>query len=401
MRVNRSEGGLGMGSSAGTNFEKFGIDPSRGFLPKEDPLQALPAEFHAWEEAACQLPKLLVSDQTRAVIDSLPLFDAGKLSGEREYERAMILLSYLGHSYVWASKVAPSAFPKCLAVPWHAVAKKLGRPPVLSYASYALHNWRRFDLERGAELGNIALLQNFLGGIDEEWFVVVHIAIEEQAAGALTLLLTGLDARDQGDTALLNSIMKRISASLARIYETLARMPDACDPYVYYTRVRPYIHGWKDNPALPDGMLYEGVEEYRNVPQKFRGETGAQSSIIPVLDAFFDIAQEDDFLSQHLREMRNYMPPPHRAFIETIEERKGIRDFVKQHLQNAAVLRASYNECVEWIDRFRGKHLQYAADYIEAQKQSSTGNPTIIGTGGTPFITYLTKHQRGTAAHLL
>ncbi len=41
--------------------------------------------------------------------------------------------------------------------------------------------------------------------------------------------------------------------------ETLRRMPEFCDPYVYFHRVRPYIHGWKDNPAVPDGVVHEGV----------------------------------------------------------------------------------------------------------------------------------------------
>ena len=33
-------------------------------------------------------------------------------------------------------------------------------------------------------------------------------------------------------------------------------MPERCDPYIYFHRVRPYIHGWKDNPALGAGLIY-------------------------------------------------------------------------------------------------------------------------------------------------
>ena len=40
------------------------------------------------------------------------------------------------------------------------------------------------------------------------------------------------------------------------------RMPERCDPYIYFNRVRPYIHGWANHPALPAGMLYEGIDEY-------------------------------------------------------------------------------------------------------------------------------------------
>src|SRR5258707_10608510 len=79
--------------------------------------------------------------------------------------------------------------------------------------------------------------------------------------------------------------LKGLEEVLGSMLASLARMLERCDPYIYYRRVRPYIHGWKDHPALPNGILYAGVREYAAQPQQFRGETGAQSSIIPSLDA--------------------------------------------------------------------------------------------------------------------
>src|SRR5690606_9369289 len=79
--------------------------------------------------------------------------------------------------------------PAVLAAPWYAVAEQLGRPPVLSYASYALHNWRRIDPAEPIELGNICLLQNFMAGLDEEWFILIHVAIEAQAGAGLFALI--------------------------------------------------------------------------------------------------------------------------------------------------------------------------------------------------------------------
>jgi len=46
---------------------------------------------------------------------------------------------------------------------------------------------------------------------------------------------------------------------------------------IYFHRVRPYIYGWKNNPSLPNGLIYEGVLEYGGQGQILRGETGAQS----------------------------------------------------------------------------------------------------------------------------
>ena len=47
------------------------------------------------------------------------------------------------------------------------------------------------------------------------------------------------------------------------------RMPERCDPYMYFQRVRPWIHGWRDNPALPHGLVYEGETPYTvTVPEQ-------------------------------------------------------------------------------------------------------------------------------------
>jgi indoleamine 2,3-dioxygenase len=81
-----------------------------------------------------------------------------------------------------------------LAAPWYRIAESLGRPPVLSYSSYALHNYFRFDPSREIECGNLALIQNFLGGIDEEWFILIHVEIERKAGPAMAALPACLDA---------------------------------------------------------------------------------------------------------------------------------------------------------------------------------------------------------------
>ncbi len=166
-------------------LDAFDIDPDRGFLPAADPLRRLPDACDAWEEAARDLPKLLVSDRVRSFLESLPPFNESRLRGERDYRRAMMLLSYIGHAYVWGEPLPVERLPAVIAVPWHAISERLGRPPVLSYASYALDNWRRLDPQGEIALGNIALLQNFLGGIDEEWFILIHVDIEAKAAPAL------------------------------------------------------------------------------------------------------------------------------------------------------------------------------------------------------------------------
>jgi indoleamine 2,3-dioxygenase len=375
------------------------LDSERGFLPLQDPLTRLPQPYDEWENVALGLPKLFASDHLRRIIEDLPPFPIETISDDRERERAMILLSYLGHAYVWGGDKPAQILPKRLAVPWHSVAGNLGRTPVLSYSSYALHNFFRFDPNRDVECGNLGLIQNFLGGIDEEWFILIHVEIERRAAPGIAALQACLDTADAGDADYLEARLAEVAASLAAMYATLKRMPDRCDPYIYFHRVRPYIHGWKNHPDLPIGVIYEGVEAYGGRPQQFRGETGAQSAIIPSLDAMLGIRHKDDMLRAYLAEMRTYMPPAHREFIESLEAHGPVRPFVER--SGRAGLIEMYNACIEGVERFRSLHLEYAAAYIFRQAQTDDKNPHAVGTGGTPFMPYLTKHRDETAAHRL
>ncbi len=174
-------------------------------------------------------------------------------------------------------------------------------------------------------------------------------------------------------------------------------MVERCDPYIYYHRVRPYIHGWKGNPALPDGLVYEGM--FDGKPQAFRGQTGSQSSIVPTMDALFGIRHENDPLREYLDELHAYRPPGHRKFIEDVAARSTLRDFV-QTSARVDLIRL-YNQCVDHVQKFRTRHLEYAANYINRQARDSEGNPVDIGTGGTPFMKYLKKHRDESVSHLL
>lgn len=370
------------------------MDLTHGFLPSKLPLKSLPTAFRDWEQCAQQLPKLLLSNRLRTVINELPLFPSALLESSEHLERAMLILSFIGHAYVWGCQPVVHAIPAVLAKPWCDVAERLKRPPILSYASYALHNWYLFDETKPIALGNIALLQNFLGGLDEEWFVLVHIDIEERAGKALQSLVSLQQAANDHHAQEVLLHLTRIATSMEGICATLDRMPEQCDPHIYYHRVRPYIHGWKNNPSLPNGLIYESC--FDGKPQIFRGETGAQSSIIPSLDAVLGVRHKPDELGKYLQEMRQYMPYEHRAFLDDLESKPDIRTWIMQEASANGEIKDAYNQCIEYMVRFRSTHLKYAASYIQKQNQQNTANPNSVGTGGTPFMQYLSKHERET-----
>ena len=189
----------------------------------------------------------------------------------------------------------------------------------------------------------------------------------------------------------VNELLKTISISIAAVNKIFKRMPERCDPYVYYHRVRPFIFGSKDNPDLKNGVIYEG--QYDNKSQFFRGETGAQSSIMPTLDGALGVEHSEDSLRHYLNEMREYMPVDHRKFIEEVESKSMVKDIIKDSI----TLTDAYNQCLEEIRAFRELHLHYARTYIHNQSKQKNpfgaGGSTIRGTGGTPFMKYLKKHR--------
>ncbi len=369
----------------------YAITEEFGYLPNYDPARSLSAGNEEWDEFGKDIPKLLMSSNFRKRVTELPDFNIKALKGDAEIQRAMLILSYIGQSYQWSDESPATTLPKKLALPWYEVGKLVGRPPILSYQSYASDNWRRIDPNGSIECGNIALQQCFLGGQDEEWFILIHIEIEKKAGKALKAIEDSQADVASNDADKLLLSLTKLRDSLASMYAVLCRMPEKCDPYIYFHRVRPYIFGWRNNPSLPKGVIYEGVDEYKGVGQTFRGETGAQSAIIPAMDGVLGIDHEKDELREYLMEMRQYMPPQHVKFIEAVEAGPSVRNFVKS--ANDSKLTSIFNECVEIVADFRAKHLEYAGTYIHAQSQATPGNPSAVGTGGTPFMVYLRKHR--------
>lgn len=364
---------------------------------------ALPSLFASVSEAAGNLSGLLSTGRVRHWLDHLPdpgLEDWAREASEEEVRTAMVHYSFLVQSYVWGEHEPPAALPANLARPMVAIADRLGQAPLLPYSGYVLDNWARLDKLGPITLDNIYMYQNFIGGDDENWFVMIHVAIEAEAGVLLDNAAKLISVTKQGDEAEAERLLIEMDQAWERIYTHFARMPERCDPYIYFQRVRPYIHGWANNPALPDGgLVYEGVEKFGGRPQALRGQTGSQSSIVPAMDALFQVGHSDDPLKSFLDELHHYRPVEHRRFIEDLAAQSTLRDFVAASGQQS--LKDAFNACLQQSARFRTRHLEYAASYINKQAGSIAGNDPDVGTGGTPFMRYLKKHRDENAAQLV
>ncbi len=376
------------------DLSHYGLSGDRGYLSQtEIDSVELPDDWMPVEDAAASLSALTTTGRVRHWLEMLPIPNMEAFfakASEPEIAVAMVRYSFLVQAYVWGEADPPAHLPANLSIPFVAIADRMGLEPVLNYAGYVLDNWYRIDKSGPIALENVAMDQNFLGGQDENWFVLVHVAIEAVAGRALELAVHLTRAADAGDAAAVEAMLVEMNGVWDRINAVFDRMPERCDPYVYFNRVRPYIHGWKNNPAMPDGLIYEGIQRYGGKPYPLRGQTGSQSSIVPAMDALFQVEHTNDQLREFLNELHAYRPVKHRAFIEDMQRASRLRAFARTQPQS---LKDAFNACVEQVARFRTRHLEYAASYINKQAGGAAGNDTDVGTGGTPFMKYLKKHR--------
>lgn len=366
------------------------ITTSRGFLPNQDPLTKLPANdaFKRLENIASQIPELLSNSTFRSEVKKLPLFELtySCLENNRHerpvLNRLRMLYAYIASAYVHGQQEKVVAIPKQIAVPLFNLSKLLKRPPILSYFDYASNNWKKKVPSNNIELDNLDLLVKFNKVYDEDWFILIHVAIEAEAGNAINAMyqmLETLEKHHNKDELVpaksleqFNDNLRTIHNSLSNMNAILRRLPEKCSPDVYYLEVRPYIFGF-------DGIIYEGISEDL---RSFRGETGAQSPIMPALISGIGINHEDSVLTRHLNDMRQYMPYEHRNFLLHIDGYPvKIRDFVSYG--GDKTMTGLYNDCVDQIHTFRSQHFQYAMDYI----YNKTDNPK--GTGGTDYAAWL------------
>jgi indoleamine 2,3-dioxygenase len=263
--------------------------------------------------------------------------------------------------------------PANLAAPLYRACRLLKRPPILSYDGYALYNWKRFRKDGPIALGNIDTIQNFVHLYDEHWFILVHVEIESIAARILDATARVQAAIDSRDAAVVNESLWAIAGAVNDQIRVLRRIPEKMDPALYYKTFRPYIQFFEN-------VSYEGVEQSSDadggapVQMNFRGETGAQSSIMPTLVAFMKIPHKPSMLTNHLADMRNYMPAEHRQVIEFVAAMPSVREQADKH---------AFNAILDAMAEFRSVHYGWAQEYINRR----TDDPR--GTGGTPYMQWL------------
>lgn len=353
----------------------------RGFLPQRDPLPAFPREspLAVLDEVGRDLPSLLHNADFRryAAALAIPRWVPPEDPGQRLEQLRLyyVRLGFLASAYVnQVGQPAATVLPHNLAAPLCEACRLLARPPILSYDGYALYNWKRFDASGPIALGNIDTLQNFVHLYDEHWFILVHVEIEALAAELLRAIDAAGRALATQDMAGVNEALETIAGTVWKQVAVLRRIPEKMDPALYYKTFRPYIRFFEH-------VVYEGVDAE---PMDYRGETGAQSSIMPTLSAFMKVPHRPSLLTNHLADMQNFMPAEHRAVIAEVRQMSDVRPWADKD---------AYNDVLEAMAVFREVHYGWAEEYIHRRVSDPRG------TGGTPYMQWLQQLIAETRAH--
>jgi indoleamine 2,3-dioxygenase len=359
------------------------IFTERGFLPAHDPARSFrpESELAVLDQIGRDLPSLLEDSSFRSYmrevrIPEWPENDAGEETLP-ELRLYYLRVGFLASAYMnQVSQPGVDLLPRNLAAPLCKACALLDRPPILSYDGYALYNWKRFDPNRPIALGNIDTLQNFVHLYDEHWFILIHVEIEAIAAGILAAIDRAARGLRERDSEVVSGALRDIASAVRKQIAVLRRIPEKMDPALYYRTFRPYIRFFEN-------VVYEGVTR---APMNFRGETGAQSSIMPTLVAFMKVPHRQSALTDHLAEMRNFMPPAHRQLIVDVEAMPSPRDLAAAD---------SYNDVLDAMATFRETHVGWAQEYINKWVDDPRG------TGGTPYMAWLRQLIDETRSHKL
>lgn len=353
----------------------FEVSPERGFLSEMDPCTYLPQELEYLDGFGICLPQLISVGSVNKEARKLPIPSEQLLFSLRggALHLAWIRYGFIQSACVHSQETENLSICENIARPMWLLSKMLNKPPILSYDSYVLNNWKRKDPKGPIKIDNLQLVQTFIRDPDQAWFILIHVDIEYEAATAIRNLREAVLAAEKLDALSLECALLDIDKALGNVIATMKRMPEGTSPDTYY-KIRPWIMSFEN-------VVYEGVGEYDGQPQSFRGQTGAQTSIFQLLEAGLQMPpMESNELAQYLKEMRLYMPYRHRQFIRELEIRSRVREFV---VSRAPDIIGPYNSCVEKICDFLDIHFEYAVTYIHRK----TSNPK--GTGGTDFMKYL------------
>ncbi len=380
----------------------FKVTSYNGFLPIRDPVYSLPERFSVLESLLQRMSLFLPDNSNGLLFDGkfgeavekeLPLYEVDDITDP-------YLLAALFRDYTFAASayllepadlvkrqtgtygVGREKLPKNLAVPLCKISEKLDAKPFMEYAlSYALQNYRRIDPDKPIELDNLELIRKFSGLKSEKGFILVHVDMVRHTPKLIQGVNDAFSAIQMGnmdDALVAMTNMHKCMISINKSMEKMWKHSNPSD----YMRFRTFIMGTKSQPHLfPNGVVYEGVSDE---PRFYRGESGANDSIIPTMDNFLQLTElmPENEMTKILKDFRSYRPASHNNWLTFVEEKAKVVHVRDVCLANVHLCE-KYIDLVEQVREFRARHWNFAKEYI----MKHTRYPQA--TGGSPMSTWL------------
>ena len=387
------------------------VPGKNGFLPIDQPLYRLPKKYDKINEI---LNKMKITQPNnmkgylyerilgKVIEDELPLYDISQetdiqlLAGlQRDYYFLASAYSLeTSHPYENESNYnqARTILPKQLAIPLLELSKKNNVFPWMDYAyGYGLNNAMLIG-DDPTDYNCYKTIRTFNGNKSEEGFINVHVAMVAQSGDLLKyqqecLYNISIDEREK-----FNKNLKNHYNIFSNIIDTLQTMWKA-SAYSDYLSFRTFIMAQKGNHiCYPEEKIIFKLEN-KDLHLSFRGETGAQDSIIPSVDSFLQLNYPVNKLTEYLFDLRQYRPKDHQEYINFVDNSSKelkFKDYCYKNSYSCILLLKNLN-CLRM---FRKKHWNLTKKYII----ENTKHP--VATGGTPITTWLPNQLGATLEYM-
>ncbi|XP_073509839.1 indoleamine 2,3-dioxygenase 2 [Phyllobates terribilis] len=376
------------------NLENCYVSEEYGFI-LQDPQVKLSEYYKPWMDIAEHLAELIETKKLRDEVSKMPELGIQHLKGHRHFRLARVILSHIVMGYVWQNGETGGVkvLPRNLAVPYHQVSQTLGLPLIMVHADFVLANWKRKDPTGPLTIENLSTIVSVPGGDSLQGFVLVTLLVEVAAIPAVKSIIRIVRAVQEEDRKTLLPTLQDLQQSIIKMSAALQLMYDYVDSDVYYNTIRIFLSGWKDNPNMPEGLLYEGVSDE---PLYFSGGSAAQSSVYHAFDELLGI-QHQPQSADFLLKMRSYMPPAHNNFINWVREAPMLSEFIIR--SEDPTLLSTFNQCISALTEHRSLHIRIVSKYVSAagvrarmkknEEENQGQDQQERGTGGSQAMTFL------------
>ena len=389
----------------------FNVSNKYGFLPMKEPLRFLPEEYSLLQDTIDKLHVfknytkednndnntienkgiLGIPDEIVSKVKTIP--DYSELI-YLETDPFILQALYRAYAFITSGFTLEKSYqeflksgnygearqllPKNIAIPFVLVSKKIDAYPWLDYHyAYSLGNYVKKDPAGDLDWRNLDMACKFTGTPDEIGFIMVHVYINEVSPKLVE------SVSEYGNNRNIDSL-KKCGENLQEINRRRRDMWTAsrCERYNDF---RVFIMGIKGNERIfGEGLVYEGC--FNDEPQQYRGQTGAQDNIIPMMDIFSGIVDyyPDNKLTEYLMDLRTYRPICIQNYLTDLRSYYKENSLFKQLVEVGSYDGLVYLlKIVDEVYLFRNGHWQFVQKYIMSNTRYA------FATGGTPITSWL------------